>query len=112
MGPGGPVEVLLGYLIMKKRVAYQGIKGSFSSMAARAMLGADFEALTTSRFRDIFEHVTSASADLTYIWVNTCHVYLTTVMGRFTREVLGVSVESWYPSLVPPPGPLTTTVDS
>ena len=49
---------------MKKRVAYQGIKGSFSSMAASAMLGADFEALTTSRFRDIFEHVTSASADI------------------------------------------------
>ncbi len=64
MGPGGPVEVLLGYLIMKKRVAYQGIKGSFSSMAASAMLGADFEALTTSRFRDIFEHVTSARADI------------------------------------------------
>ena len=50
--------------IMKKRVAYQGIKGSFSSMAASAMLGADFEALTTSRFRDIFEHVTSANADI------------------------------------------------
>ena len=31
-------------------------------------------------------------ADFTYIWFHTRHVYLATVMDRFTREVLGVSV--------------------
>lgn len=31
-------------------------------------------------------------ADFTYIWFHNRHVYLATVMDRFTREVLGVSV--------------------
>ena len=31
-------------------------------------------------------------ADFTYIWFHRQHVYLSTVMDRFTREVLGVSV--------------------
>lgn len=48
---------------MKKRVAYQGITGSFSSMAARAFFGADLTSLQTIRFREIFEHVTSGRAD-------------------------------------------------
>lgn len=49
---------------MKKRVAYQGITGSFSSMAARALYGADLIPLQTTRFREIFEHVTSRRADV------------------------------------------------
>ena len=48
---------------MKKRVAYQGITGSFSSMAARAFYGSDLTPLQTVRFREIFEHVTSGRAD-------------------------------------------------
>jgi transposase InsO family protein len=31
-------------------------------------------------------------ADFTYIWFHNRHVYLSTVMDRFTREVLGVSI--------------------
>ena len=31
-------------------------------------------------------------ADFTYIWFHNRHVYLATVMDRFTREVLGVSI--------------------
>ena len=31
-------------------------------------------------------------ADFTYIWFHRQQVYLSTVMDRFTREVLGVSV--------------------
>jgi len=49
---------------MKKRVAYQGITGSFSSMAARALYGPDIVPVQTTRFRDIFEHVTSGRADV------------------------------------------------
>lgn len=49
---------------MGKRVAYQGIKGSFSSMAAAALVGPDHEALQTTRFREIFEHVAAGRADI------------------------------------------------
>ncbi len=49
---------------MGKRVAYQGITGSFSSMAARALYGADIVPLQTTRFREIFEHVTAGRADV------------------------------------------------
>jgi prephenate dehydratase len=49
---------------MKKRVAYQGITGSFSSIAAQAICGADIIPLQTTRFREIFEHVTSGRADV------------------------------------------------
>ena len=49
---------------MKKRVAYQGIAGSFSSIAARVIFGPDIIALQTTRFREIFEHVTSGRADV------------------------------------------------
>lgn len=49
---------------MKKRVAYQGITGSFSSMAARALYGSDFTPLHTTRFREIFEHVAAGRADV------------------------------------------------
>jgi len=38
-------------------VAFQGIPGSFSSAAARALFGDTFRALHTVRFRDIFEAV-------------------------------------------------------
>ncbi len=48
---------------MKKRVAYQGITGSFSSMAARVFYGPALTPLQTIRFREIFEHVTSGRAD-------------------------------------------------
>ncbi len=48
---------------MAKRIAYQGISGSFSSMAARALYGNDIEPVQTKRFREIFEHVTSGTAD-------------------------------------------------
>lgn len=49
---------------MVKRVAYQGIAGSFSSMAARALYGNDLIPIQTTRFRDIFEHVATGSADV------------------------------------------------
>ena len=50
--------------VMGKRVAYQGIIGSFSSMAARALYGSDLDLLHTTRFRDIFEHVVNNRADV------------------------------------------------
>lgn len=49
---------------MANRVAYQGILGSFSSMAARAVCGLDCVPIHTRRFREIFEHVVSGRADL------------------------------------------------
>ncbi len=49
---------------MAKRVAYQGISGSFSSMAARALFGGDLAPIQTRRFREIFEHVRDGSADV------------------------------------------------
>lgn len=49
---------------MQKKVAYQGIKGSFSSMAARAMLGNDIIPIHTTRFRDVFEHLKCGRADI------------------------------------------------
>lgn len=48
---------------MENRVAYQGIVGSFSSMAARALYGEDFTPIQTARFRDIFEAVHLGNAD-------------------------------------------------
>jgi chorismate mutase/prephenate dehydratase len=48
---------------MENRVAYQGIIGSFSSMAARALYGEDFTPIQTSRFRDIFEAIDQGNAD-------------------------------------------------
>lgn len=56
----------LGYhpRFMGKRVAYQGILGSFSSMAARSLYGPDILPVHTTRFREIFEHVSSGRADL------------------------------------------------
>lgn len=49
---------------MTKRVAYQGISGSFSSMAARTMFGNNLIPVQTTRFREIFEHVSGGSADI------------------------------------------------
>ncbi len=49
---------------MGKRVAYQGILGSFSSMAARTICGSDCTPIHTRRFREIFEHVVSGRADI------------------------------------------------
>ena len=48
---------------MGKKIAYQGVVGSFSSIAARALYGADITAINTVRFRDIFESVSSGRAD-------------------------------------------------
>lgn len=48
---------------MENRVAYQGIVGSFSSMAARALYGQDFAPIQTARFRDIFEAVKLGNAN-------------------------------------------------
>jgi prephenate dehydratase len=58
--------VILWYYhsFMGKRVAYQGILGSFSSMAARAVCGPDCVPIHTRRFREIFEHVVSGDADI------------------------------------------------
>ena len=47
---------------MDNRVAYQGIVGSFSSMAARALYGEAFTPIQTARFRDIFEAVKLGNA--------------------------------------------------
>lgn len=38
------------------------------------------------------------AADFTYIWFHNRHVYLATVMDRFTREVLGVAVMTEHSS--------------
>lgn len=56
----------LGYhpRFMGKRVAYQGILGSFSSIAARTLYGADITPVQTTRFREIFEHVSAGRADV------------------------------------------------
>ena len=48
---------------MTKRVAYQGIQGSFSSMAAAALFGPGLEPIQTARFRDIFAHVVAGGTD-------------------------------------------------
>jgi prephenate dehydratase len=45
------------------RVAFQGVAGSFSSMAARALFGATITPFNTRRFREIFELVTTGSCD-------------------------------------------------
>lgn len=51
-------------LFMEKRIAYQGITGSFSSMAARALYGPQSAPLQTTRFREIFEHIIQGRADI------------------------------------------------
>jgi prephenate dehydratase len=48
---------------MAKRIAYQGVAGSFSSVAARTLFGIDTTPLETSRFREIFEHIARNTAD-------------------------------------------------
>jgi prephenate dehydratase len=48
---------------MRKKVAYQGITGSFSSVAARKLFGNDVLPIETTRFRDIFEHVARGEAE-------------------------------------------------
>ena len=48
---------------MKKKVAFQGILGSFSSVAATAIFGAEITAVHTKRFRDIFALVSSGEAE-------------------------------------------------
>lgn len=44
-------------------VAFQGIPGSFSSMAASALFGSDSIAIHTKQFREIFERVMDGSAN-------------------------------------------------
>ncbi len=44
-------------------MAFQGVPGSFSSMAARALFGSDTSAIHTQQFRDIFERVMDGSAN-------------------------------------------------
>lgn len=48
---------------MSPTVIFQGLLGSFSSMAARSLYGADLKPLHTKHFREIFEGVRSGSAD-------------------------------------------------
>jgi prephenate dehydratase len=48
---------------MAQKIAYQGIKGSFSSVATRNLFGNEVASVETTRFRDIFEHITHGSAD-------------------------------------------------
>jgi prephenate dehydratase len=48
---------------MITKVAYQGLTGSFSSVAARKLFGSELLAVETTRFRDIFDHVASGEAD-------------------------------------------------
>jgi prephenate dehydratase len=48
---------------MGKKIAYQGVVGSFSSIAARALYGNDITPINTVRFRDIFASVASGNAD-------------------------------------------------
>jgi len=43
-------------------VAFQGVPGSFSSMAARVLFGSDTTAIHTQQFREIFERVMDGSA--------------------------------------------------
>jgi chorismate mutase/prephenate dehydratase len=45
-------------------VAFQGIKGSFSSVAAEALCGSASSSLNTQHFREIFEHVSRGEADI------------------------------------------------
>lgn len=43
-------------------MAFQGIPGSFSNMAATALYGDDFDPIHTTRFRDVFEAVSTGNA--------------------------------------------------
>jgi len=47
---------------MKQKVAFQGILGSFSGIAATALFGDEFIPMHTKRFRDIFSLVSSGEA--------------------------------------------------
>ena len=47
-----------------KRIAYQGVPGSFSSIAAKALFGPLFLPYQSSRFREIFEALASGEADI------------------------------------------------
>jgi chorismate mutase/prephenate dehydratase len=57
-------EVVYHRLIMEKKVAFQGILGSFGSMSARALFGTDITSLYCDKFRKVFDAV--ASGDATY----------------------------------------------
>jgi prephenate dehydratase len=48
---------------MKKKVAFQGIPGSFSHITACALFGEGLEAVQTTRFKEIFEAVSSNRAE-------------------------------------------------
>jgi prephenate dehydratase len=56
-------EKLYHPLPMEKKIAYQGIFGSFSSVAARTLFGNTFTPVGTTRFREIFQHIARGSAD-------------------------------------------------
>lgn len=45
-------------------VVFQGLSGSFSSMAARLLYGSEIHSLHTVRFRDIFDRVMDGAADI------------------------------------------------
>jgi prephenate dehydratase len=47
----------------KIKISFQGTPGSFSSMAARAIYGDRIDAVSTTRFRDIFELVKNQQVD-------------------------------------------------
>lgn len=48
---------------MVKRVAFQGIPGSFSSSAVRLLTEGDVELVGTNKFREIFEYVSTSRVD-------------------------------------------------
>jgi chorismate mutase/prephenate dehydratase len=48
----------------EKCVAYQGLAGSFSSMAARLLYGPEINSVNTVQFREIFDRVMDESADV------------------------------------------------
>lgn len=48
---------------MGRKIAYQGVIGSFSSIAARALYGLDIVPIHTVRFREIFDAVSSGGAE-------------------------------------------------
>ena len=47
---------------MEKKVAFQGILGSFGSMTAKALFGSDITSLNCDKFRKVFDAVTSGQA--------------------------------------------------
>jgi prephenate dehydratase len=48
----------------KTTVVFQGFPGSFSSMAARSLYGADIHSIHAVQFREIFDRVVDGSADV------------------------------------------------